>query len=699
MVSEEDIHPLILDHLNAVIKLDVEGNLISYNQSFTKQYGYTKQDFKRPFLDVFLKNYTLEQKQYYEQATFGMTQRFNALGCNKNGNVIDINVTLVPITTKNSIDIFVIVKNITDIKDQERKLFYLQQKRDVFDEIEDIGNFHYDVVEDHIYCSKQLKAILGMNEEKNTSLPLKKILQYVHPDDRNQVENILLNAIANKTGYQLEYRVQRKDQTIRYISEQAGIILNEEGRPDCFIGFCQDITDSKSYNNFVLETENQLPQLYNNPDIGFWTLILQTGQTLYCSKGIEHISGFSTHDFNNGTQWSTLVHPGDVEQYRSNQQKLNEGNIIRHQYRIINKSGEIKWVQDYTIPTLDSNGTIIELNGLISDVTETKLLSDKIEYLSDHDDLTKLPNRRKFFEILQQLTGKFAGTNQKFAVMILDMDRFKYINDTLGHQIGDQLLIQIAKRLSKHLTSNDILSRSGGDEFSIIISKMASIDGVKTFANKIMESFQEPFTIQNYQLYVTASIGISTYPENGVSSLELLRNADQALYKAQKGGKNNYKLISPLNNIESYKSFSLGRDLRQAIENNEMRVYYQPRVDMCSNKIIGAEALIRWEHPKWGLISPQEFLTLAEENGLITYIDEWVLKEVCNQIKKWKKDQQYTVPISINITPIHFMKQDWPNTILHVIRESGISPQDLELEMTERSLLDIEEIAKEICIS
>ena len=149
-----------------------------------------------------------------------------------------------------------------------------------------------------------------------------------------------------------------------------------------------------------------------------------------------------------------------------------------------------------------------------------------------------------------------------------------------------------------------------------------------------------------------------------------------------------------MNNIESYKSFSLGRDLTQIIENNEMIVYYQPRVDMHSNKIMGAEALIRWEHPKWGLISPQEFLTLAEENGLITYIDEWVLKEVCNQIKNWKQDQKYTVPISINFSSIHFMKQDWPSTILKVIRESGICPQDIEFEITERSLLDIEEIAK-----
>ena len=400
---------------------------------------------------------------------------------------------------------------------------------------------------------------------------------------------------------------------------------------------------------------------------------------LNCSKGIEYISGYTKDDFNNGIQWSSIIHPEDLPQYLENQHKLESGKILHHQYRIIHKNGDIKWVQDYTIPTLDDNGKLIQLNGLTSDITEQKVLKEKIKYLSDYDHLTKLPNRQKFIEKLQELIDEYANSNHQFAVMKLDIDRFKYVNDTLGNQVGDELLIQISDRLSKHLTPHDMLARRGGDEFMVLIGKMESIESLKIVVNKMIECLNAPFYIKEYQLFVTASIGISTYPENGVSSLELLRNANLALSKSQKSGKNNYKILSHSSSIQSYKTFSIGRDLKKAIENNEMILYYQPRVDAHSNQIISAEALIRWNHPEWGLISPHEFLTLAEENGLITEIDDWVLKEVCNQIKKWKNEQLQTVPISINISAVHFMKQDWPSTVARVIQEAGIHPHDIRI--------------------
>ena len=332
--------------------------------------------------------------------------------------------------------------------------------------------------------------------------------------------------------------------------------------------------------------------------------------------GIEYISGYTKDDFNNGIQWSSIVHTEDLPQYLDNQYKLEGGNILHHQYRIVHKNGDIRWVQDYTIPTLDDNGKIMQLNGLISDITEQKVLNEKIKYLTDYDSLTKLPNRHKFIEKLQHLMEEYANSNNQLAVMKLDIDRFKYVNDTLGNQVGDELLIQISNRLSKHLTSNDLLARRGGDEFMVLIGKMESIESLEIIINKIIECLNEPFYIKEYQLYLTASIGISTYPENGVSSLELLRNANFALSKSKKDGKNNYKILSNLSSIQSFKTYSIGRDLKKAIENNEMSLYFQPRVDAHSNQIISAEALIRWNHPEWGLISPHEFITIAEENGL-----------------------------------------------------------------------------------
>ena len=307
-------------------------------------------------------------------------------------------------------------------------------------------------------------------------------------------------ALNNRTGYQIEYRIVRRDQTVRYVYEQAEIILDEKGHLDGLIGFIQDITDSKISDN-VLEKEKLLTQLCENPDVGIWSFNVITNQYFNLSKGIEYITGYTTDNFNNGILWSSIIHPEDLPQYLAKQHTLEAGNVLRHQYRVIHKNGDIKWVQDYTIPTLDDNGKLIQLNGLTSDITEQKVLNEKVKYLSDYDYLTKLPNRYKFIEKLQQLTDEYANSNHQFAVMKLDIDRFKYVNDTLGNQVGDELLKQISERISKHLTPHDMLARSGGDEFIVLIAEMQSIASLKIVVNKIVECLNTPFYIKGYQLY------------------------------------------------------------------------------------------------------------------------------------------------------------------------------------------------------
>ena len=685
--NKDSIHTDVYKHLHSVIKLDINGNPFFYNQAFTIQYGYDERDFKKPFLEVFIKDNLFKPKQYFEKAILGKKQTFNTIGICKNGKTIHVNVTLIPIKRKDNMDIYAIVKNIEKTNKTEKELLLLKKKQDAFNGLENICDFYYDVINDYYYFSNQLPQIFEVNAGQTFTPTFKLLLQYIHPDDRNRVRDTVQKALIDRSGYQIEYRILRKDQTVRYISEKAEIVLDENGSLDGSIGFIQDITNSKIAED-VLEKETQLTQIYESPDIGIWSINLKSGQWLNCSKGIEQTSGYTKEDFNNKIQWPSIVHPKDFPQYLENRHKLEAGNVLRHQYRIINKNGDIRWVQDYTIPTLDENGTLIQLDGLTSDITEQKVLKEKLKSLSDYDHLTKLPNRQKFYENLQSLTVKYTNSSQKFAIMMLNIDGLKFVNDTLGYQIGDELLIQIANRLSKLLTSDDMLARHGSNEFSILIGKMDSIYNLENVSKKIIEHTKEPFYIENYQLYVTASIGISIYPENGVSSLELLRNADLALYKSQKSGKNNYNIISYSSSIQSYKTFSIGRDLKNALENNEMVLYYQPRVDAFSNRIIGAEALIRWNHPEWGLISPHEFIKVAEESGLIKDVDDWVLKEVCNQISKWRKEQLHVVPISINISAVSFSIHNWHNTVARVIRNAGIYPHDLQIEITESLLLN-----------
>lgn len=691
--SKLDFEPEVLDHLNAIVKLDINCNIVYFNEVFEKQFGYNVQDFKGTFFDTVLKDYPPNIRRHFEKAILGKTHKFNTIGFSKIGKPIDIQITLVPIKDKNSKYVYAILKNITDFQKDTQQLNQFIKLREAFDEVDYICNFYYDVVNDLHYFSKQFAKMLGINPQSNFTPSLKAIFRYVHPDDRERLENTIKNSIKEKVGMQIEYRIIRKDQTVLYVIEQSGVLLDKKGNVEGFAGFIQDITDHKIKDD-ICEKGNQLKLLYDNPDVGVWSIDFNKGMYGETSKGIENITGYTNEDFKS-LSWNAVVHNEDLQRYLENQHILAAGKILKHQYRIIHKDGSIRWIQDYTIPTLDPSGNIIRLDGLISDITEQKLLEERATFLASYDLLTKLPNRHKFIEKLNQLLDKYTNSNNKFAVIKLDIDGFKYVNDTLGNEIGDELLKLIPTRISEHLTPDDFIARRGGDEFMILIDHIESIDGLKRKVKQITDCLNQPVFINDYKLYITASIGIATYPDNGITSLELLRNASLALQNAVKRGKNNYYILSHSSSIQSFKNYSIGRDLKKAVENKEMVLYFQPRVDANSNQIIAAEALIRWNHSEWGLISPHEFLTIAEENGLITEIDDWVLKEACVQIKNWKDKGLKVVPISINISASHFLKPDWPREVTKIIRNTGIHPHDIEFEITESMILSNSEMVKD----
>lgn len=550
--------------------------------------------------------------------------------------------------------------NQIDFDIQQKKLNQFQKIQDAFNELKNICSFSYDAINDNYYFSRQIQDILKIDPDKPFTPNLHQLLQYVHPEDRDLLKNTIQTALYDNFGYQIEYRIVQQDQSIRLIHEQSEILHDEKGNLEGLVGFIQDITERKFYTNV---------------------------SSIDISNGIESITGYTKNDFNNGLKWVSIVHSEDLPQYLENQLKLEEGNIIQHQYRIVNKQGDIKWVEDNTIPNLDRHGNVIRLEGITSDVTNQKMLQEKNRFLANEDNVTKLPNRNKLIEILDERIEENSYSDDQLAVIKLDIDGFKYINNTVGNELGDELLIQFSNRILKQLTEKDLLARSGGDEFIILIDKVESISSLKMIVHQIRECINEPFNINEFKFFITASLGIGIYSENGTTSLELLRNANLALQHAKKEGKNNYHTLSKSSSIQSYKNYSIGRDIKKAVENREMMLYLQPRVEANSHQIIGAEALIRWNHPEWGLISPHEFISTAEENGLITEIDTWVFTEICQQIKNWKNKGIQVVPISINFSAIHFMKPDWPSKVASIIDKAGILPSDIEFEVTESIIL------------
>ncbi|MGG1600411.1 putative bifunctional diguanylate cyclase/phosphodiesterase [Paenibacillus naphthalenovorans] len=316
-------------------------------------------------------------------------------------------------------------------------------------------------------------------------------------------------------------------------------------------------------------------------------------------------------------------------------------------------------------------------------VNERKLAEQKILHMAYHDSLTNLPNRTMFDEKLKDYFEEAQRTGSMMAVIFLDLDRFKVINDTLGHHIGDQLLQMLARKLQEYVKGENIVARFGGDEFIILLTDVTQAEEAAQFAGGISDLLKEPFVIEDNEFFVTSSIGISIYPQDGTEVESLLKNADIAMYRSKEKGGNSYHYYHPDMNKRSLHRLNLEVHLRKALERGEFEIYYQPIVDLRHGSVIGMESLVRWQHPDWGMVSPTEFIPLAEETGLIIPIGNWILKQSCMQNKEWQQKGLPPLVVSVNISAIQFHQSNFVQTVMDTLQESGLAPDRLCLEITE----------------
>lgn len=333
-------------------------------------------------------------------------------------------------------------------------------------------------------------------------------------------------------------------------------------------------------------------------------------------------------------------------------------------------------------PIFNEKGVCTHVISLTRDITQRKQFEEKLAYLAYHDDLTGLPNRRLFKDELTKSIEDIA-TNQNIAIMFLDLDRFKIVNDTLGHDKGDHLLQIVATRLQQLFRSPSLIARLGGDEFVVLLKQYETLEDVNQTAKQILEAIERPIQIDNHEFYVTASIGIALYDDPDTTADQLMKQADQAMYAAKENGKNNYQYyLKPLD-IKRIPRLEMEHYLRKAIEREEFILYYQPVYHIITGNITSMEVLIRWQHPTIGMVSPGEFIPIAEETGLIVPIGEWVLRTACKQNKEWQEQGLPGIPIAVNLSPFQFQQQNIVHQVAHALIETGLDPKYLVLEITE----------------
>lgn len=345
------------------------------------------------------------------------------------------------------------------------------------------------------------------------------------------------------------------------------------------------------------------------------------------------------------------------------------------------------FIEDSTALIQNRRGNIIGAVMVFRDTTTAQILSQQIVHLAQHDALTNLPNRVLLYDRIEQAILHAKRHGNKFAVLFIDVDKFKNINDSLGHGIGDKLLQLVASRLISCVRASDTVSRLGGDEFVILLSEIDQVEDAAQTAKKIMTELEAPHLVGQHKFFITASIGVSIYPGDGETSEDLLKNADTAMYQAKHQGRNNYQFFTSAMNVRAVERQVVEDNLRTAIERHELILHYQPKVKLDSQLITGAEALVRWMHPTWGMTWPVRFIHIAEDSGLIVPIGRWVMQEACRQVVEWQLAGLNPGTIAVNVSSLEFRNKNFVKGVSDILSQSGLAPQTLQLEITESVLM------------
>ncbi|MBC7962623.1 MAG: EAL domain-containing protein [Steroidobacteraceae bacterium] len=404
------------------------------------------------------------------------------------------------------------------------------------------------------------------------------------------------------------------------------------------------------------------------------------------NRGAENIFGYSASEII-GSQIFTVI-PSDRcgERHRILQTILSGEHVQHFETSRVRKDGTQIHVSITTSPLLNTDGKIIGNSVIARDVTERRKLEELIKHQAHHDTLTNLPNRQLFMDFLSQGLSQARRDGKKLALMFLDLNGFKQINDTLGHSCGDRLLQEVAHRLSDCIRETDTVARLGGDEFTVLMPDLGHTDDVGVVLKKILGVFESPFMLDDIAVDNTTSIGVCMYPEDGESSEELMKKADIAMYDAKGSGRNSYKFYNSEINARTIKRQKMEGFLRQALNRDELELLFQPMVCCDTSAIIGAEALLRWRHPEQGLLAPDQFLEIAEDSGAIVPIGEWVIRNACEQIRAWNK-MGYPLNVSVNLSNRQFHQSDLVEKTALILAETGLNPHQLEFDITEESIM------------
>lgn len=668
----------------------IDGGKISYfNEAFSRIVGYGVEDIKigSNFFSL-IHPYDRERvRAAYLQRMDGLNvpRRYDTLVLVKDGSTVPVEVAAASFRDGSG-RVVVLMSDISQRKKAEIALTQSQtQYRELVESVHAVV-CRSDIQGKFTFVSHEAEALLGF--------PLARWTQsssfwrdQTHPDDQAWVIEFYQVEAVKLESFTFEYRMLAAENRVVWVQHMVKVIPNQSGtKPLELVGVMLDVTERKEAEASLRLSRQVFEHTVEGiviTDVDFHVLEVNTAYSKITGYKREEIIGHPFKVFSTGLHDRKFY---DSIWYRIEHQGQWVGEIWN-----LRKNGEQypEWLSISAVH--DQKGVVQNYVAVMSDITQRKRSEERLQFLANHDALTQLPNRALMHE-RGDLAVVRANRNQtKIAVLFIDLDRFKIINDTLGHQSGDMLLQEVARRLRECLRETDFVARQGGDEFVVIIENFEHSQYLTSVAQKIMSVLAQPLVLMNQELHVSASIGISVYPEDGVDIFTLLKHADVAMYRAKESGKNAFHFYAAENNQHSVELLALESSLRRAVERNELRLHYQPKIDLRTNEIVGAEALIRWQHLDLGLLSPSQFIALAEETGLIIEIGAWVMQEACKHAQSWQHYAQSNINtnirVAVNLSARQFREDGLHKTIADALVESGLSAECLELEITESMIM------------
>ena len=527
-------------------------------------------------------------------------------------------------------------------------------------------------------CNDACARILGYSSREEL-MGTAAVDAYYDPADR---EHYVREITSKGVVTNIEVCLKKKDGSPVWVLENATLLDATDGDPMTVEGTLIDINEIKRAEALLQESEERyrLMAQYSTDMIARLT---PDWIFMYVSPASSAILGYAPGELI-GKDIDTLVHPDDRKTLDAVQKSVvEEEDVVTVSYRIRGKRGEYVWLESTCRPIFGPDSRqVLEIISVSRDISERREAQARIEYQAYHDPLTALPNRMLFLDRLSVALAHARRTGTPVAVMFFDLDNFKFINDTLGHSVGDALLQGVARRLRSITRGEDTVSRMGGDEFTLI-SEVRSVEDAGKIAEKVLEVVSRVFEIEGHELYVTTSIGIAIFPEDGENEDTLLKSADGAMYRAKSLGRNNYQLCTPEMNDRAMERLTLERDLRGALARDEFRLHYQPQISLENGRIIGLEALLRWNHGVRGMISPSDFIPIAEDTRLIFEIGEWVLEQACEQAREWQISGLGDIRVAVNLSGRQFQHRGLVSTVADILHRTSLAPEFLELEITE----------------